>query len=165
MIKNINRKAERRHPLHRKITIDFSTPTAAILPRNGLAWGARLHIARGKGGRARKRNSARGGMCDAPTGASPRKPPTRSFFTRYAFSTHYKTEDFVEWDPKIAVDLPNRQIFKARFRQDPPALAAHQNRGRVVPARHPPSECVPTPNLSLTRLFSNRKDVRYLPKI
>lgn len=83
---NPDKSGERCSRALSKSTLRILTRTAAILPRNrlGLARsvGVRLHITLGAERSERKRCSARWGVCDATTGASPRKPPTRSFFAR-----------------------------------------------------------------------------------
>lgn len=50
--------------------------------------------------------------------------PNSLILRSLAISTHYKTEDFVEWDPEIAVDLPKSQIVKA-LSTGPTGTAAH----------------------------------------
>lgn len=91
------------------------TFTAAILPRNGVApWGRVCIFREGERGRG-KNERQRGGGCAKPLRGQAPVTPKRLLHSRFASATHYKTEIFVDGTRADAVDLPDMQIFKARF--------------------------------------------------
>ena len=81
-------------------------------------WGrsvARVCIFR-EGERGREKNERqRGGGCAKPLRGQAPVTPKRLLHSRFASATHYKTEIFVDGTRADAVDLPDMQIFKARF--------------------------------------------------
>ena len=97
--------------------------TAAILPRNGSA---RLHIPRGQRGRGQN-PTQRGGGCAMPLRGQAPVTPNSLILRSFHLAPRYKTEIFVDGTRADAVDLPDMQIFKAQFRRDPTASAAHPN--------------------------------------
>ena len=96
-----------------------STHTAAILPRIGVApWGRFCIFREGERGRG-KNEHQRGGGCAMPQRGQAPVTPKRLLHSRFASATHYKTEIFVDGTRADAIDLPDMQIFKARFRWVP----------------------------------------------
>lgn len=57
----------------------------------------------------------RGGGCAKPLRGQAPVTPKRLLHSRFASATHYKTEIFVDGTRADAIDLPDMQIFKARF--------------------------------------------------
>ena len=80
----------------------------------GRSVGACLHIPRGQE-EARENERQRGGGCAKPLRGEAPVTPKRLLHSRFASATHYKTEIFVDGTRADAVDLPDMQIFKARF--------------------------------------------------
>ena len=69
----------------------------------------------------------RGGGCAMPLRGQAPVTPNSLFLRSFHLATRYKTEIFVDGTRADAVDLPDMQIFKAQFRRDPTASAAHPN--------------------------------------
>lgn len=57
----------------------------------------------------------RGGGCAKPLRGQAPVTPNSLILRSLHLATHYKSEEFVEWDPCEMVDLPDMQIFKAQF--------------------------------------------------
>ena len=75
----------------------------------GSLRGACLHIPRGREGVREKRATARWGVCNATTGASPRNPQLAIFQTKPNFKP-LQIDIFVELLLKIGTPLPERQL-------------------------------------------------------
>ena len=90
----------------------ISTRTAAILPRNGVAPWGRFCIFRG-GERGRGKNERqRGGGCAKPLRGQAPVTPNSLILRSFHLATRYKSEIFVERDPREMANLPESQIFK-----------------------------------------------------
>ena len=76
--------------------------------------GRSAYSARAREGKGKK-EVQRGGGCAKPLRGQAPVTPKRLLHSRFASATHYKTEIFVDRTRADAVDLPDMQIFKARF--------------------------------------------------
>ncbi len=137
----------------------------------GASFFACLHIAQAERARASSRNSAQGGIGDAPTGASPRNPQLAHFQLAGNFNP-LQTLRLLEAGPlklpKICLivkflsldfDRTHRLLPPAKIdRGVPPLDPAAESVPTTAYTRRsflptPPSEGVPTPNLSLSTSF------------
>lgn len=73
------------------------------------------YSARAKKGRSENEREGGGGCAKPLRGQAP-VTPKRLLHSRFASATHYKTKIFVDGTRADAIDLPDMQIFKARFR-------------------------------------------------
>lgn len=90
----------------------ISTRSAAILPRNGVApWGRFCIFREGERGRG-KNEHQRGGGCAKPLRGQAPVTPNSLILRSFHLATRYKSQDFVERDPREIVNLPESQIFK-----------------------------------------------------
>nr|DAU97233.1 MAG TPA: hypothetical protein [Caudoviricetes sp.] len=80
-----------------------------------LRGGVSAYSARTRGGEEKTSDSAVGGCAKPLRGQAP-VTPNSLILRSFHLATRYKSEIFVERGPREMVNLPESQIFKARFR-------------------------------------------------
>ena len=89
-----------------------STHTAAILPRIGVApWGCFCIFREGERGQDENKRQ-RGGGCAKPLRGQAPVTPNSLILRSFHLATRYKSQYFVERDPREMANLPVSQIFK-----------------------------------------------------